>query len=92
MAESHAGASDAAVLKLARQSGRMLLTEDRDFGFLVWAAHAQSNGVVYLRYRQSERHTIARAVVEFVKNRPEVLAGHFVVIEPGRIRIRRPPV
>lgn len=89
VSETHAGARDAAVLEMARETGCVVLTEDRDFGFLVWAARARNEGVVYLRYPQSLRHSMARSVVEFARKQPESLPGHFVVIEPGKVRIRR---
>lgn len=43
------GLGDRAVLALARSQGRILLTEDRDFGDLVFHQREPHGGVIYLR-------------------------------------------
>ena len=47
IAESGTGASDEAVIKRAFQQRRVLITEDRDFGELVYARGRSSAGVVF---------------------------------------------
>ena len=49
------GAEDSVVIELARSEQRVLLTEDKDFGQLVFAAARQSSGVVLLRWPVSAR-------------------------------------
>lgn len=81
------GASDEAVIALALGESRVLLTEDKDFGQLVFASAVQSPGVVFIRFPATARQAMARTVVELVKAGAEKIAGRFVVVQPGRIRI-----
>jgi predicted nuclease of predicted toxin-antitoxin system len=83
------GASDWSVLDVALSEGRLLLTEDKDFGELVFARGAPALGVVLLRYAIAARSMVARRVIDFVALRGKELDGSFVVIEPARTRIRR---
>lgn len=83
------GAEDAVVIDLALRGKRILLTEDKDFGQLVYAYGRNSSGVIFLRYPISAREKISKEVVKLVKRRKEKLAGDFVVVQPGRIRVRR---
>jgi len=46
--EACRGADDEHLIELARRERRVLITEDRDFGRLVYATGAQRNGVIYL--------------------------------------------
>jgi Domain of unknown function (DUF5615) len=44
------GAEDEQVIKLAATERRLLLTEDKDFGQLVFAAAKDNSGVILIRY------------------------------------------
>jgi predicted nuclease of predicted toxin-antitoxin system len=83
------GAPDRAVLDQALRERRLLLTEDKDFGELVFANGAPALGVLLLRYPTAARSRIVRRVIDFVTVRAAELDGAFVVIEPSRSRIRR---
>ena len=85
------GADDRTVLDAALQEGRLVLTEDKDFGELVFAAGALAVGVLLLRHSSSARSHLSRKVVAFVHERQTELPGSFVVITPGRTRVRRLP-
>ena len=85
------GAEDSVVIQLARAEQRVLLTEDKDFGQLVFAAARQSSGVVLLRWPVSARGTLGAALIEFVATQGDSLTGSFAVIEPGRARVTASP-
>ncbi len=85
------GAVDSVVIELARSERRVLVTEDKDFGQLVFAAARQSSGVVLLRWPVSARGTLGSALVEFVAAQRDSLTGSFAVVEPGRARVSRSP-
>jgi predicted nuclease of predicted toxin-antitoxin system len=85
------GATDQDVANLAQSENRVLLTEDRDFGRMVYAQLQTVGGVLYLRYPSVVRPAFAQQVVEFVKGQDEALMGTFVVLQPGRARISRLP-
>jgi predicted nuclease of predicted toxin-antitoxin system len=80
-------ADDDAVLKRAVRKNAVLLTEDHDFGRLVYAAGRAATGVILLRYPSALREHIAEAVCGLAKQHGKELPGRFVVVEPGRIRM-----
>jgi len=80
-------AEDSEVIKLAGDEERILLTEDKDFGQLVYSHGQKTLGVIFLRFPTSARRQISRAVVNLVKQQGEKLAGCFITVQPGRIRI-----
>ena len=85
------GADDEWVVNLSVSENRILLTEDKDFGWLIYAHGHKAIGVIFLRYPISERHRIAQDLVELVKQQSENLIGCFVTVSPKRIRIGRMP-
>lgn len=71
----------------ALHDGRILLTEDKDFGQLVFAAGRKTLGVVLLRFPARARSGVGARMLELVRKRADRLVGSFVVLEPERIRI-----
>jgi predicted nuclease of predicted toxin-antitoxin system len=90
VAEIAPAAADDSVLAMAIRQKRVLLTEDKDFGQWVYADKRSSAGVVLLRYPPQTRQRIADLVVRLVKRHGKQLAGCFVVVQPGRVRVGRP--
>ena len=70
----------------------MLLTEDKDFGQLVYASSVQSPGVILVRFPGNAREDLAKTVLDLVRRAEDKLHTRFVVIQPGRIRISERPV
>lgn len=82
------GSSDPEVLAQASRERRILLTFDKDFGELAKASLLPSTcGVVLLRIPPSGPGRIGKMVADLVLARDD-WAGHFSVIEPGRVRMR----
>lgn len=82
------GAPDLEVLKSAFTEKRILLTEDKDFGEWVFAQKRPTNGVIFLRYPVETRLQMGLAMVELVNEHGSELRNRYVVLEPGRARIR----
>jgi predicted nuclease of predicted toxin-antitoxin system len=78
---------DREVIDQAFRDRRILLTEDKDFGRLVFASHAESAGVILIRFPGGARATLARTICELVREHGTDLAGSFVVTQPGYVRI-----
>ena len=91
VAEITPRAEDIDVMKRALGENRILLTEDKDFGQLVYAQGHNTIGVIFLRFPTSARKQIAKDVLKLVKQQGQKLIGSFVVIQPGRIRVVRSP-
>lgn len=86
--EQMAGASDDAVLFKAYEEGRILLTEDKDFGELVYRFKKPSRGIILLRIDISERQLKWPRVKRLLKDYGDRLKGNFVVIESEKYRFR----
>ena len=84
-------AEDSEVINLAVREERILLTEDKDFGQLVYAYGQETLGVIFLRFPNSARKQILNEVVSLVKRQGEKLIGCFVTVQPGRVRMSRGP-
>jgi predicted nuclease of predicted toxin-antitoxin system len=87
IAERMHGVEDEKVIELAASERRLLLTEDKDFGQLVFAATKNNSGIILIRYPASARSTLTDAVVKLLAERADALYSRFVVMEPGRIRV-----
>lgn len=80
---------DSELIEQAHRENRVLLTEDKDFGWLVFASHSVSAGVVLIRFPGNARKTLGQAVLELVKQKGQELKDAFVVIQPGQVRFSR---
>ena len=80
---------DRDLIEQAGRERRILLTEDKDSGWLVFASHAESPGVVLLRFPGNVRQALAQTIVQLVQEQDESLVGAFVVVQPGQARISR---
>ena len=84
-------AKDPDVIRLALQESRVLLTEDKDFGQLVFASGAKSAGVILLRYVVAARQAVVQLLLETVRDKGEQLHQCFTVVEPGKVRFKPRP-
>jgi predicted nuclease of predicted toxin-antitoxin system len=91
VAELSPRAPDADVIALAVKEQRVLLTEDKDFGQLVFAANRESGGVILIRYPSTQRARLADVIVGLVIAEGRSLRGTFAVLQPGRVRLTRSP-
>ncbi|MHB8383975.1 MAG: DUF5615 family PIN-like protein [Candidatus Binataceae bacterium] len=91
IAEISKGISDEQVMQRAFTEGRVLITEDGDFGELVYARRLPSVGIVLVKFDSRARRAKPGAVVEAVRKLGERLRDGFAVIEPGRVRLAKRP-
>lgn len=91
VAETARGATYEQVLETALNEGRVLITEDRDFGELVYARGKSSSGVILVRFHSRAHHAKPATVVDAVTKLGSKLQYSFTVIEPGRVRISSRP-
>lgn len=81
---------DHAVGEAARTEGRMLFTLDLDFANLVKFPPGTHSGIVLFRPATLGPVEVNRFVTEFAGRYDLTpLAGALVVVEPGRVRVRR---
>lgn len=88
MAETGSGASDAEVIRRAQREARLLLTEDKGFGELVFRSRMTASGVVLLRI-DPEKHPLKwRRLETAIARYGAGLIGRYLVIEEARFRSR----
>jgi predicted nuclease of predicted toxin-antitoxin system len=83
--------ADPEVIELSVRERRVLLTEDKDFGQLVYAGAHESNGVVLIRFPSANRADLPSKALQAIQSLGDRLLGAFIVLEPNRVRIGRPP-
>jgi predicted nuclease of predicted toxin-antitoxin system len=91
VAEISKGISDERVIERAFNERRVLITEDADFGELVYARGQPSAGVIFVKFHRRVRQAKPVALVEAVTKLGEQLRDAFTVVEPGRVRVGRRP-
>lgn len=89
MAEEREGAKDDVILEGAVQDARILITEDKDFGELVYRQRLHHRGVVLVRVDGISNEKKGRIVARAMREHESDLPGAFTVIQHGTIRIRR---
>jgi predicted nuclease of predicted toxin-antitoxin system len=85
------GSKDPDVLKRAMSEQRILLTFDKDFGDLAFQFGLPATcGIVLFRLQARSSAALAALVVAALQSRTD-WAGHFSVVQLGRIRTRPLP-
>jgi predicted nuclease of predicted toxin-antitoxin system len=82
------GISDIEIIELAQNPPKTILTEDKDFGDLIFAYNQKQVSVVLLRYHYSELDLITSILIKFLQNH-QIENHSFIVITTKSIRIRK---
>jgi predicted nuclease of predicted toxin-antitoxin system len=90
VAELSPSITDVQVLQEANNRSAVLLTEDKDFGELVYRLGQVHAGVVLIRLAGLPSLTKADIVAKVLHDHRAELPGAFSVISPGAVRIRKP--
>src|SRR5215831_11519256 len=91
VAESMAAESDEVLLARARDDGRIVVTDDKDFGDLVVHRRLSTAGVLLLRLSApSLASRIARLATRWAEIE-RCLPGHLVVVSDRKVRVRPLP-
>jgi len=88
VAEVASGATDAEVLRRARNDSRLLLTEDKDFGELLFRLKLAVPGLVLLRLRPDQYLRKWARLEAAIRQFGDKLFGRYLVIEDTRFRSR----
>lgn len=88
VAENPKGVADADIIDLALGMNSLILTEDSDFGQLIFVDRKKSLGIIFLRYFATDYFRIATQLIRLIDEYQENLYNKFVVITTRRIRIR----
>lgn len=88
VAEVTSRSDDSELLSQAFREKRILITEDKNFGWLVYVSHADSAGVILIRFPGNARESLVDTVLNLLEQHQESIPGAFVILQPGYIRIR----
>ena len=88
VAEVASGATDAEVLRRARNDSRLLRTEDKDFGELLFRLKLAVPGLVLLRLRPDQYLRKWARLEAAIGQFGDKLFGRYLVIEDTRFRSR----
>jgi len=89
--EQLAGESDPVVVAAATDEGRILLTLDRGVGDLRRYPPGSHAGILILRPVAQDPESILGLIQRLVRTHPlDELRGCVVIVEPRKVRIRRP--
>jgi predicted nuclease of predicted toxin-antitoxin system len=86
--EDMQGATDIEVLRKAYHEDRVLITEDKDFGELVYRLNKEVNGIILLRFSVAQRHMLWLRLRELLSLKGTELVEKFVVVDAEKFRIR----
>jgi predicted nuclease of predicted toxin-antitoxin system len=89
VAEMEPSISDDLVLQRANEQHSILVTEDKDFGELVYRLGLVHHGVILVRLHGLTSEAKAHTVSDAIREHGEEIANAFSVISPGIVRIRR---
>lgn len=83
------GSKDEDVLAYAEKEDRILITNDKDFGELVFRLRRPVNGVILLRLKKDNPSTRAKYLFALLQKLKTELSGGFIVLTEKGYRIRK---
>ena len=85
--------SDPDILEKARREGRILLTADLDFGYLMAVSHFQLPNVILFRLEDMRPDSVNIHLVEVLRRfESDLVQGSFLTVTQSRIRVHSLPI
>ena len=78
--------SDEELLNMANSQDRVLITNDKDFGELVFRQNKVTTGIVLIRMKGYNSDQKAAVIEKLFKNYPGKIYDHFVVVTKDKMR------
>ncbi len=89
----YAAAADQQILELARREGRVEVTLDADFHDALAATSSITPSVIRIRIERLKAQGLADLLIPILPNiSADLDAGALIVIQVGRVRVRRLPL
>jgi len=82
------GSDDDEILNFSFEEKRILITNDTDFGAMIYHQKKESPGVILMRFAQESPMEKIKTLEHLLKFHKTKLACHFTTISEGQIRIR----
>ncbi len=81
---------DEELLSLSNREKRIILTNDKDFGELIFYQQKATSGIILIRIKGQVVHEKLKMLKELLKNHKEDIKGNLILISKNKIRIRHP--
>ena len=88
VANTSPGASDKAVIEIAKNEGRIILTFDKDFGELVFKEKTNVKGVILLRLPPRSADFVLEKLRDLFSRSEIEFGNSFLVVEEDKVRLR----
>lgn len=85
--ETYGGIPDYEVAILADNLTSILITEDKDFGELIFAHKITKITIIFLRYHKTEMETVGKQLLQVVSLLQNKEGHFFITIARGKVRI-----
>ena len=79
---------DLSIIQIAYQEERILVTNDKDFGYLTFKVKLPPPSVILFRFKQeipAEKINAINAILNFPQDK---IINHFIVVSENKIRLR----
>jgi predicted nuclease of predicted toxin-antitoxin system len=86
--EHQQGISDKMVIETVKQKKGILITEDKDFGELIFSHGFRDCSVIFLRYNKQELDQVKKNVFKTLEAYYNNQGHYFITITKEKIRIR----
>lgn len=80
---------DEQLLEQANNAACILLTNDKDFGELIYLQGKNNIGIILMRFTSERSAVKTKFMSHLIKNFSDRLIGHFTVISESKIRFRK---
>lgn len=87
--EDSAGIQDKEVLEKANREKRIIITNDKDFGDLIFYRSFPHKGVILLRLQDESAKNKIQVIDRLFRHYKDQLRENFIVVTEEKVRIRR---
>lgn len=89
VAEDFKSSEDTKILQVAYSQNRIIITNDKDFGYLIFNEKLASNGVILFRFVTENAEIKTNIFGKFLEDHLYFLYGNFITLSENKIRIRK---
>lgn len=89
--ERFLGTPDDTILRKAEKEKRVVITNDKDFGALIFYYKVKTQGVILLRLKDSSVENKIRVVGSLLSNYLDKIKGNFLIVSDDKVRVRKLP-
>lgn len=89
IAEDFPSLEDASILSIAYREKRILVTNDKDFGELLYRLNLPHRGIIFLRLRKEDGESKIKRLKILLEKYGNKLHDSFVVITQNKVRLKK---